>query len=80
MFTCIIGRKYSKTVLSPAKYWKQSFVGQKQPSEMFYKKSALKNLPKYTGKHLCRSLNFHKIEGLLLYSLPIACSNNTLIS
>ena len=30
---------------------------QKQPPEKFYKKGALKNFTKFTGKHLCWSLS-----------------------
>ena len=37
---------------------------QKQPPEIFYKKGALKNFTKFTGKHLCQSLFFNKIAGL----------------
>ena len=37
---------------------------QKQPPEMFYKKGALKNFTKFTGKHLCQSLFFNKVAGL----------------
>ena len=31
---------------------------------MFYKKDALENLAKFTGKHLCHSLFFNKVAGL----------------
>ena len=37
---------------------------QKQPLEMFYEKGVLKNFAKFTGKHLCQSLFFNKVEGL----------------
>ena len=37
---------------------------QKQPPEVFYKKSVLRNLTKFTGKHLCQSIFFNKIAGL----------------
>ena len=37
------------------KHWKYL---QKQPPEVFYEKSVLKNLAKFTGKHLCQSLFF----------------------
>ena len=37
---------------------------QKQPPEVFYKKSALRNFTKFTGKHLCLSLFFNKVGGL----------------
>ena len=36
---------------------------QKQPPEVFYKKSALRNFTKFTGKHLCQSLFFNKVAG-----------------
>ena len=35
----------------------------KQPPELFYKKCALKNFAKFTGKHLCQSLFFNKVAG-----------------
>ena len=34
---------------------------QKQPPEVFYKKGALKNLSKFTRKHLYQSLFFNKV-------------------
>ena len=37
-----------------AKLWWHHF--QRQPPDLFYKKSVLKNFAKFTGKHLCRSL------------------------
>ena len=36
---------------------------QKQPPEVFYKKGVLKNFTKFTGKYLCQSLFFNKVEG-----------------
>ena len=33
---------------------------EKQPLEMFYKKSVLKDFTKFTGKHLCRGLFVNK--------------------
>ena len=33
---------------------------QKQPPEVFCKKGVLRNLAKFTGKHLCQSLFFNK--------------------
>ena len=30
------------------------------------KKGVLKNFPKFTGKHLCQSLVFNKVAGLVL--------------
>ena len=38
--------------------------GQKQPPEVFCKKSVLKDFTKFTGKHLCQSLFFNKVAGL----------------
>ena len=37
---------------------------QKHPPEVFYKKSVLENLVKFTGKNLCQSLFFDKFAGL----------------
>ena len=40
---------------------------QKQPPEVFYKKDALRNFAKFTGKHLCQSLFLNKVVGLRLW-------------
>ena len=47
------------------KLWEQCFSEkfQKQPPEVFYKKSILRNLAIFTGKHLLASL-FHNVTGL----------------
>ena len=37
---------------------------QKQPTKVFYQKRVLKNLAKFTGKYLCQTLFFNKVEGL----------------
>ena len=37
---------------------------QKQPPEMIYQKVILKNVAKFTGKHLYQSFFFNKIAGL----------------
>ena len=37
---------------------------QKQPPELFYEKGVLRNLTKFTRKHLCQSLFFNKVAGL----------------
>ena len=37
---------------------------QKQPPEMIYQKVILKDVPKFTGKHLYQSFYFNKIAGL----------------
>ena len=38
---------------------------QKHPSELFCKKGVLRNFTKYTWKHLCQSLFFNKVAGLM---------------
>ena len=35
---------------------------QKEPPEVFYEKGVLRYLTKFTGKHLCQSLIFNKVE------------------
>ena len=35
---------------------------QKQPPEVFFIKSVLKNIAKFTGKHLFQGLFFNKVE------------------
>ena len=42
----------------------QMCLTQKQPPEVFYKKSVFKNFPNFTEKHLCWSLAFNKVAGL----------------
>ena len=44
----------------------REWLRQKQPPELFYKKGVLKNLAKFTGKHLCWSFFFKKVAGLSL--------------
>ena len=39
--------------------WKEE-----QPPEVFCKKSVFRNFAKFTGKHLCLSLFFNKVESL----------------
>ena len=39
---------------------------QKQPLELFYKKSVLKNIAIFTGKHLCQNLFLNKVTSLRL--------------
>ena len=34
----------------------------KQPPEMFHEKGALKSFAKFTGKHLCQSFSFKKLQ------------------
>ena len=36
----------------------------KQPPEVFYKKTLLKDVPKIAGKDLCQSLFFNNVVGL----------------
>ena len=38
---------------------------QKQPPEVFCKKSVIRNFAKFTRKHLCQSLFFNKVAGLI---------------
>ena len=33
--------------------------------EVFCKKSVLRNFAKFTGKHLCQSISFNKVAGLI---------------
>ena len=40
------------------------FLHHKQPPKMLFKKGALRNFAKFTGKHLCQSLIFNKAGGL----------------
>ena len=40
------------------------FSYQKQPPEVFCVKSVLRNVTKFTRKHLCQSLFFNKVAGL----------------
>ena len=45
--------------------WSLSFVKfRSSRSEVFCKKGVLRNLTKFTGKHLCQSLLFNKVAGL----------------
>ena len=41
----------------------QSVSLQKQPPEVFYKKGAVNNFPKFTGKHLDQDLQLHFKKG-----------------
>ena len=53
-------KEISKTAL----VYLQFLFLQKQPPEMFYKKSVLRNFAKFTGKHVCQSIFFNKVSGL----------------
>ena len=46
------------------KFSKHTLYKQKQPPEVFYQKSVLRDFTKFTGKHLCQSLSFNKVAGL----------------
>ena len=63
--------KSNKTFLRQSHYFRSSCP------EVLYKKGVLKNFPKFTGKHLCRSLFFNKVAGLwwLLLLLLSSVSN-----
>ena len=50
-------------------YIQQKYI-QKQPPELFHEKGVLGSFIKFTGKHLCQSLFFTKVAGLM----PDACS------
>ena len=39
----------------------RSYYDQKQPPEVFFLKSVLRNSAKFAGKHLCQSLFFNKV-------------------
>ena len=43
---------------------KKSAIERSSRPEVFCKKGDLKNLAKFTGKHLCQSPFFNKVEGL----------------
>ena len=45
----------------------------KQPQEVFYKKRCSLKFHKLTGKHLCQSLFFNKVSGLLKKRLCHRC-------
>ena len=43
---------------------------QKQPQDIFYKKSVLTSFKMFTGKYLCRSLFLNKVAGLSSTARP----------
>ena len=47
---------------------KTNFFFRSTRPKVFYKKGVLRNFAKFTGKHLCQSLFFNKVAGLLLLS------------
>ena len=50
---------YFLLIISP-----QPPIFRSSPPEMFCKKGVLKNIAKFTGKHLCQNLFLNKIAGL----------------
>ena len=46
----------------------KTWLRQKQPPEVFYKKGVLKNFTKFTGKHLCQSLFLMKLQASAIVS------------
>ena len=46
---------------------------QKQPPEVFYKKSVPKNFPIFTGKHLCWSLFLIKLQAWRIFANSYFC-------
>ena len=53
-----------KFLLNRNNYSSHNQKCQKEPPEVFYKRSVLKNFAKFTGKYLCQSLFFNKVAGL----------------
>ena len=47
------------------------FSGEDRSSrpEVFYEKGVLRNFARFTGNHLCQSLFFNKVAGLILATL-----------
>ena len=54
-------------------FWHGISVKQKQPPEVFYVKSVLRNLTNFTRKHQCQGLFFDKIATLLKKRLRHRC-------
>ena len=50
---------------------RECYSQQNQPPDLFYKKSVVKNFAKFTGKHLCQSLFFNKVAGLMQLQLQL---------
>ena len=48
-----------------------SWVLQKQPSDVFYKKDVLTNFSIFTGKHLCWNLFLNKLTSMQLFKKEI---------
>ena len=87
--------KFAKSLIiilqMPGRAWsfyKQTDL-QKQPQEVFCEKDVLRNLAKFTGKHLCQSLFFNKVAGsgrllldlnLLKMKKVVSWSNNVMVT
>ena len=56
-------------IVSPRPCYKsfRTPTGRRSHPEMFCKKGVLRNFAKFTGKHLCQSLFFNKVEGSLQF-------------
>ena len=57
----IIKRRSTAAKAANEDFFTQTIISSSRP-QMFYKMDFLKNLAKFTGKHLCRGLFFHKDE------------------
>ena len=66
-------RSLRKEIINREKYeyLLEHLMISKQPPEVFYNKGVLKNLIKFTRKHLCQSLFFNKVEGISLHFLKM---------
>ena len=58
--------KFPTFLIARSEQRKTNLIFQKQPSQVFCKKGVLRNIAKFTGKHLCQSLFFIKVAGLML--------------
>ena len=59
----LINQAENFAALFLGRIWSFSLV-QKQPPEVFYKKSVPKKIAKFTGKHIFKTLFFNKVAGL----------------
>ena len=53
-----------------------SWVLQKQPSDVFYKKDVLTNFLIFTGKHLCWNLFLNNLTSMQLFKIDTYCYVN----